>query len=177
AGLTHAKILLDTLLIVGAVTALSWYFFLAPLILRSAASWQAKVVELAYPVADLVGCFALVVVRLRPHRDVGQRVVLGLLLLPAGCLILADSGTLWLRMYAPSRSYALPNLLFTLASLLLPLAGLLQYRMLRRPMVVEGGLLQRQRSDMHHDLRTCLRLLLPFVVALLAGVALETKIL
>src|SRR5262249_31683316 len=90
---------------------------------------------------------------------------------------LADSWTLWLRLYAPSRSYALPNLLFTLASLLLPLAGLLQYRMLRRPMVVEGGLLQRQRSDMHHDLRTCLRLLLPFVVALLAGVALETKIL
>jgi signal transduction histidine kinase len=173
AGLARAKLLLDTLLVMGAVTAVSWYFFLAPLFERSSASWQAKAVELAYPVADLGGCFALAVVLLRPYRDVRHGVVLRLLLLTAGCLILADTWMLWLRLYAPSGSDALPNLLFVLASLLLPLAGLMQYRLLQRPGMVERRRTPRERSLKQQDLRACIRLLLPFVVALLAGVALE----
>ena len=177
AGLVYAKVLLDTLLVVGAVTVLSWYFFLAPLFARSSASWQAKAVELAYPVLGLGGCFALTVVLLRPTRDVRHVVILRLLLLTAGCLILADSWMLWLRLYAPSRSDALPNLLFVLASLLLPLAGLMQYQLLRNPRVVEGRVTHRERSVAQQDLRACFRLLLPFVVALLASVALEAKML
>src|SRR5260370_4305874 len=88
-GLAHAKVLFDTLLVVGAATALSWYFFLAPLFLSSSASWQAKAVELAYPVVDLGGCFALAVDLLRPNRDVRHTVGLRLPFPTARCLILA----------------------------------------------------------------------------------------
>jgi signal transduction histidine kinase len=176
AGLAYAKLLLDTLLVVGAVTSLSWYFFLSPLFQRSAASWQAKAVELAYPVLDLGGCFALAVVLLRPNRDVRHAVVLRLLLLTAGCLILADSWMLWLTLYAPFRSDVVPNLLYVLASLLLPLAGLVQYRLLRTPREVHVRPSHREPSLIQQDLRTCFRLLLPFAVALLTSVALEAKI-
>jgi signal transduction histidine kinase len=175
AGLARAKVLFDTLLVMAAVTALSWYFFLAPLFQSSSASWQAKAVELAYPVADLGGCFALAVVLMRPHRDVRHRVVLRLLLLTAGCLIVADSWSLWLRLYAPSRSDALPNLLYVVASLLLPVAGLVQYQLLHQLRAVGGRMTQRERSLKQQDLSACLRLLLPLVVAVLAGIALASR--
>lgn len=175
AGLAYAKLLLDTLLVVGAVTSLSWYFFLSPIFQRSSASWQAKAVELAYPIMDLGGCFALAVVLLRPNRDVRHAVVLRLLLLTAGCLILADSWMLWLRLYAPSRSDALPNLLYVLASLLLPLAALVQYRLVRTPRDVTVRPTHREPSLIQQDLGTCFRLLLPFAIALLTSVALEAK--
>jgi signal transduction histidine kinase len=177
-GLARTKLLLDVLLVMGAVTVLSWFFFLAPLFARSSASWQAKVVELAYPVADLAGCFALAVVLLRPNRDVRHRTILRLLLVTAGCLILADSWTLWIRLYAPSQPAALPILVFILAALLLPLAGLVQYRLAwRMPWAAEGRVAKKERSLNEQDLVECARLLLPFAAALLAGVAVEVRML
>jgi signal transduction histidine kinase len=176
AGLPRAKMFLDTLLVMGAATALSWYFFLAPLFLRTAASWQARVVELAYPVADLGGCFALAVVLLRPHRDWRHGVILRLLLVTAGCLILADSWMLWLRLYAPSQPRTLPNLVYVVASLLLPLAGLVQYRLARyTPRVVERRVRRGELSLKQQDLRRCFRLLLPFLAVLVAAVILEVE--
>src|SRR5260370_35276187 len=53
AGLAYAKVLVDTLLVAGAVTALPWDFFLAPLFASSSPSPHAQPVELAYPRSDL----------------------------------------------------------------------------------------------------------------------------
>jgi signal transduction histidine kinase len=176
AGLARAKAFLDTLLVMGAVTTLSWYFFLAPLFLRTSASWQTRVVELAYPVADLGGCFALLVVLLRPSRDLRHGVILRLLLLTAGCLILADSLSLWLRLYAPSQPEAVPNLVYVLATLLLPLAGLVQYRLaLHKPWVVKVHVKQQELSLQQHDLRRCFWLVLPFGAVVLVAVVLEAQ--
>jgi hypothetical protein len=177
AELARAKLLFDTLLVMGAVTAVAWYFFLAPLFQRSSASWPAKAVDLAYVVVDLGGCFALVVVLLRPKADVRYEVVLRLLLFTAVCLILADAWTLGLRLYAPSGSAAFPTLLYGLAALLLPLAALVQYRLLQHPWLVAGRAMPKERSVHQRDLRACLRLLLPFVAALVAGLAIEAHML
>lgn len=178
AGLARAKVLLDTLLMMGAATALSWYFFLAPLFMQSAASWLAKAVNLAYPVADLGGFFALTVVLLRSDRHSDHTVILRLLLVATACLILADSWMVGLRLYAPSQSGALPDLLFLIASLLLPLAGLVQFRLAQRASLApaERHLARPGLSSQRQDLSGCLRFLLPFVAVLLASIAIEARI-
>jgi signal transduction histidine kinase len=179
-GLARAKVLLDTLLVMGAVTALSWYFFLAPLFMRSSATWLAKATGLAYPVADLGGCFALTVILLRLGFHAEDSAILRLLLVAAACLILADSWMIWLRLYAPSQAGALPDLLFLIASLLLPLAGLVQLRLAQRSsldVAVHPVAQQGSPNPMRQDLIGAFRFLLPFIIVLLACIAIEARIL
>ncbi len=176
--MSSIKALLDILLVMGAAAALSWYFFLAPLVMRSAASGLDKAVTLAYPVMDLGGFFALTVVLLRPDRQVGHSAILWLLIAAAAFLILADSWMVWLRLYAPSQSGALPDLWYLIASLLLPLAGLVQFRSAQRApkALAERYLTRAGLSSPWQDLRGCLRFLFPFGAVLLASIAIEAQI-
>lgn len=178
-GLERAKMLLDTFVVMGAVIALSWYFLLAPLSARSSASWFAGATQLAYPLLDLGGCFMLTVILMRRMCRAEERAVLRLLLLGAACLIIADSWMAWLRLYAPSQSGALPDLLFLIASLLLPLAGLVQLRVAQQapPALAGRPVFQKSWNIRHQDLIGCFRFLLPFGIVLLAGIAIETRIL
>jgi hypothetical protein len=59
--------LLDSLLWIGTAAALSWYFILAPLFIRSKLSPLARAVSLAYPLGDLLVLFGLAMILLYPH--------------------------------------------------------------------------------------------------------------
>ncbi len=174
----RVKVLLDTLLLLGAATALSWYFFLTPLFLRSTASWPAKAVSLAYPLLDLGGFLALLVVLLHPTHSFGQCTILRWLLTATAFLILADSWRVWQRLYASGHTDAVPDLLFLIASLLLLLAGLAQFRLAQRipaagaARPVASGLPRFRRGD----LLRAFRFLLPFLAVLFVSSAIEAKL-
>ena len=178
-GLARAKLVLDTCLVMGAATGLSWYFLLAPMFLGSTLPWPGTVVTLAYPIGDLGGIFALTVMFLRSDHRYRQRAMLQLLVVVALCLILADSWMAWLHVSARSPVDRLPDLVFLLASLLLPLAGLMQYRALQREPVNAAVQVEIHDEVRHqrHDLLESLRFLFPFAAVLLACVAIEARIL
>jgi signal transduction histidine kinase len=178
-GLARTKLMLDTCLVMGAATGLSWYFLLAPIFLGSTLPWPGKAVTLAYPIGDLGGMFALTVMFLRAGRRHGQRSILQVLVVVALCLILADSWMAWLHLSARSTLDRLPDLVFLLASLLLPLAGLTQYRALQREPVKLAGQVEVRAGARRptHDLLESLRFLSPFAAVLLACVSIEARIL
>src|SRR5262249_4005214 len=70
---------LDGLLFMGAATAFSWYFILAPLYAQSDISPAARSVSMAYPVGDLFVLFGLTMALLRPSRYEADRLMLGVL--------------------------------------------------------------------------------------------------
>ena len=172
------RVFLDTLLLLGAAATLSWYFFLTPLFTRSTAPWTAKAVSLAYPLLDLGGCLALIIVLMRPNHPVGQCTILRWLLTATAFLILADSWRVWLRLYAPLHADAGPDLVYLIASLLLLLAGLAQFRLAQRTpaagaaRLVASTPLRFRRGD----LLSAFRFLLPFLAVLLVSSAIEAKL-
>lgn len=178
-GLARVKLVFDTCLVMGAATGLSWYFLLAPISLGSTLPWLGTAVTLAYPIGDLGGIFALTVMFLRSDHRYRQRAVLQLLVAVALCLILADSWMAWLHVSAQSPVDRLPDLVFLLASLLLPLAGLMQYRALQHEPVntaVQVEIHDEVRRQ-RHDVLESLRFLFPFAAVLLACGAIEARIL
>src|SRR5262249_19856050 len=82
---------LDGLLLMGAATALSWYFILSPIYAHSGLSPLARSVSMAYPVGDLFVIFALTTTLLRPRRSQGDRLVLGVLVMAVISLLSADA--------------------------------------------------------------------------------------
>ncbi|HEY7348030.1 MAG TPA: HAMP domain-containing sensor histidine kinase [Ktedonobacterales bacterium] len=177
--LNRAKLALDTLLVIGAAAALSWDLLLAPIFMRSATPWLGKAVNLAYPVGDLAGIFVLSVLLLRSGRRYGRGAILSLLILVALCLIIADSWAAWLHLYVRNDPGRLPDLLFLIASLLLPLAALMQFRFARREPVTTTA--QRETHAAvgfkRKDVLESIRFLLPFAAVLLASLGLEAHLL
>jgi diguanylate cyclase (GGDEF)-like protein len=69
--LARLRILLDSLIIMAIVTTLSYYFLLAPLLVKGHGTLEAKVVGGIYPALDLVLMLSVLVVALRS----GERVL------------------------------------------------------------------------------------------------------
>ncbi len=169
-------VFLDALLWIGTAAALLWYFLVASLFLASGLSLLAKVVSLGYPVADLFLLLALFLILLRPlHSNVDQRVV-GILIAAVVCLIMADSGAIWLILH-PAHVYRTGNwsdLLWVTSDLLVPLAALVQLRSAQRASGWDrylGAQVRAPHGPTWDDLTAALRLFLPIVAALLASVA------
>ena len=133
----------------------------------------AKTASLGYPVADLFLLLALLRVLLRPLRTVEDR--------PSSahrssvaCLIVADVGAILLTLHpATSTGRTVPHFFWLAADLLIPLAAIVQVRVVQRqglgvPPVPESQ--DRQGHDAE-DVRAVLRLFLPLVAALLASSA------
>ena len=166
------RVILDCLLLMGAATALSWYFLLAPLYLQSQEAVVGKVINLVYPIGDLSVLFGLTVALVYRRCQVARAVLL-LLIVAVICLVIADSWSAWLLLY-PSHVYHTgnpPDFFWTTFDLLVPLAGLVQIRLMQRaletppPTRVEQFNRQLVQRD---DFREVFRVLGPFVVALLA---------
>lgn len=127
-GITRAKVVLDSLLLMAAGTALSWYFFLAPLYLQSGQSVLGKATNLAYPVGDLGLLFGLSVVSARQGSREAGRIALNILIASAVFLIIADSWFLSLNLYSMDHAGDPPDGFWIVCYLLFALAGLVQFR-------------------------------------------------
>lgn len=88
--LTRSRVSLDSLMLMVAVVTFSWYFILGPTILQSYDSLFAKLVGAAYPLADLVLVFCLLLLWSRT-RTPELRSVMWLLSLGLAVVVLTDS--------------------------------------------------------------------------------------
>jgi signal transduction histidine kinase len=181
---SRTKVVVDTLLWMGAVTALSWFFILEPIYAHGGESPLGKLVSLAYPVGDLAVIFALTLALMRASRGQADRLVLYVLVVAAIFLIFADSWYAALLVQSTvvqELAYA-PNLLWIVAYLLVGLAGLIQLRLMGHisslPGPTHDEVAKRGKDTLpelsaqqlqRDDLIRSLRVLIPFLAALLAS--------
>ncbi len=169
----HWKVVFDSLLLMGAAMALSWYFLLAPLYLNSREPALGKVVNIAYAAGDLGLLFGLILI-LVPHRQergkAGQMALI-LLILAVSVLIFADVWYAWLNLNGFYTRASLPVVFWQLATLLAALAGLTHLRLIRYDPLPAHPLpapLPAMPPGKDH-LREVARFVSPLLVALLAG--------
>ena len=170
----RVRVILDCLLLMGAASALSWYFILSPIYLQSGESIPGKLVNLAYPLADLCLLFGLTVALIYRRCSVARMVLL-LLIAAVVCLVIADAWSAYVILY-PQHTYRTghPSDLFWMAFyLLVPLAGLLALRLAQRG-EAEREALRFAEARRHpfgaQDLKGVFRFLSPFAAALFASV-------
>jgi signal transduction histidine kinase len=169
-------LIVDGLLLMGGATALSWYFILQPMTAASGWSTLERAISLAFPIGDLAVLFGLTLILLRPSRYEADRLVLSILVVATACLFVADFWAAW-HLLNSSQPYTTgnPSDVFWLPfHLLVPLAALVQLRLMRHAPVAHGMLAiteQNGQPPERQDLVASLRLFLPILVALLASVA------
>jgi signal transduction histidine kinase len=171
----RALLVLDGCLLLGAAFALSWYFLLAPIYLDSQETLLGKLVHLSYPVGDLAIFFGLAVIWIHYREYALERAVLGLLLVAIACLVVGDTWTALYLLHAPSYQAGGPPDLFWLAFyLLLPLAGLVLFRLTQRALAsgFTGPRREPPPNFRRHDLLAGLRVTSPVAAAWLAGIVL-----
>lgn len=167
---TRVKVLLDCLLVVGAATALSWYFLLEPLYLQSRESLLGKITNLAYPVGDL-GVLVGLVLMFAYRRSVGKSILV-LLMGAIACLMLADSWSASMTLHANYLGGNPPDLFWMICYLLFPLAALTQLRLAQRELATtpEKKLPDAiNASPLGGAVIGSFRFLFPLLAALLAG--------
>lgn len=174
--MSRVKMVLDCLLMIVAVTALSWYFLLAPLYLRSGQPLLGKITNLAYPVGDLGVLFGLILALFWRRRM--ERPVLSLLVLALICLAAADSWFTFVDLHTVYVSGGPPDVFWMACYLLFPLAGLWQLRLVQ----IEGA--KKREGKLEESVRESalecqvigsFRFLFPFVAALLTGGAIVIR--
>jgi hypothetical protein len=165
APIARAKVVLDSLLLMAAGTALSWYFFLAPAYTASGESALGKATNLAYPVGDLGLLFGLVVALSRQHQSSLERITLRILIVAVVFLIGADTWYAYARSYLIYTAGDLPDVFWIMCYLLFGFAGLVQYRLARRQ--------TRQHPESSADVllppNNKFGLFFPFIAAVLAS--------
>src|SRR5262249_45057540 len=129
----RALVALDASLLVGAAFALSWYFLLAPIYADSHVTPLGKLVSLSYPLGDLAIFCALTLIWLRYREYEVDRAVVVLLLAAIASLVVADTWLASLMLEAVSYQSGSPSDLFWMVFyLLVPLLGLVQFRLTQR---------------------------------------------
>jgi signal transduction histidine kinase len=173
---SRVVMILDGLIVMGAATALSWFFLLEPLYVEGEMTPLAQDLRLAYPVADLFVLFGLTLTLMRPSRYQADRLVLAVLVWAVASLVAADS---WASTYllSPTRAYRAgshPDLLWGGFYLLIPLAALVQVRLIqhRPPRTVE---VPNGPGPLRRDIVASLRLFTPLVVGLLVTTLIEIQ--
>jgi hypothetical protein len=89
-AITRTRIVLNSVLIMVAVTTFSWYLILGPTILQAAGTVLGKVIGTAYPLATLVLIFCLLLLVIHSH-DHTIRLVVFILGLAFMIIVLTDS--------------------------------------------------------------------------------------
>ncbi|HEV2461970.1 MAG TPA: histidine kinase dimerization/phospho-acceptor domain-containing protein, partial [Ktedonobacterales bacterium] len=129
--LPRVRTLLDAVLWMSAVTALSWYFVLLPIARETGASALSKYISMYYQVGDLVLFYGLVMALARPRRTTLGLVVISLISLAAATLFVADTWAAVLLLHPPHtyRTGSWPDLFWFSCYLLFPLAAVVRLRL------------------------------------------------
>ncbi len=168
------KVVLDSLLLTAAGTALSWYFILAPIYSMSTQSGWGKATNLAYPVGDLLLLVGLALVFTR-HRVTGfiSYIMVGVLL-----LMIADSWFAYLNLSGQFQSGLPPDLFWLASYLVLALAGLVKLRQMQRATAHERSISPEKQPNappFARGWKGTLRIFTPFLAAFLASIAIVGK--
>jgi signal transduction histidine kinase len=170
----RARVVLDACLLMGAAFALSWFFLLAPIYMNSRESLPGKLVNLSYPVGDLTVLFGLTMIWLQARQSWVERVVVAFLIASIVCLVVADSWVASLLLNTSSYQTGSPPDLFWLAFyLLVPLAGLVRFRVAQQ---APAGASQPPTNLRWKDFLASLRFISPIAAVLLACVVLILQV-
>ena len=125
------RTLVDGLLWMSSITALTWYFVLDPIAAEHGVTQLAKTVGMGYQVGDLVLFYGIVLVLMQRHQTIADRLISSLLCVAFACLLIADTWAAVLLVTPPHtrRSGSPPDLFWSICYLLLPLAGLVRLRL------------------------------------------------
>ncbi len=176
-GIRRARVALDACLLLGSAFALSWYFLLAPIYLSNRETLLGRLVDLSFPVGALAVLLGLSVLLVR-YREYGvERAVVALLIAASSCLVVADVWEAVILLHTSSYPSGSPPDLFWLAfSLLILLAGLVQFRLTQD---APASVRPRQLSpDEQHtplgrqDLLAVIRSVVPMAAVLLTSAVL-----
>lgn len=177
-GIVRVKVVLDSILLMAAGTALSWYFILAPIYSSSGESALGKATNLAYPVGDLGLLFGLAVVVVRQgSRDAG-RSALRILIVSVVALILADSWYAYLGLANAYQAGSPPDAFWIICYLLFALAGLARWRMAQREAATASMNPGRRETRASTPARQVVRifwLLVPVIAAIAASALIVTR--
>jgi signal transduction histidine kinase len=129
--LPGVRIIVDGLLWMSAVTALSWYLVLLPLSLQTREPPLGKSISMYYQVFDLVLFYGLVMALTSTHRTTRDLMTISLLSLAVISLFVADTWAALLLLY-PTYTYRTgspPDLFWFICYLLIPLVSLVRLRL------------------------------------------------
>jgi signal transduction histidine kinase len=179
-GALHWKVLFDSLLLMAAATALSWYFVLAPLYLDSQEPVLGRAINIAYASGDLALLFglALLLVPRRAHPDQAERVALGILAAATVFLIVGDTWYAWLNLSHRYTPAAPPALFWLIATVLAALAAVAQLRLVQSqpsPAQAQPRVSLDALPGQSRVLQEVARVLLPFLAGLLASGAIALR--
>lgn len=118
----RTRVAFDGLMTMTAVVTLSWYFVLGPTVLQSAASPLGQVVGAAYPLADLLLIFCLVLLWAR-STDRALRPPMATLALALGVIVVADSVFGWQQLHGAYHTGGLLDATWPLGYMVVALAA------------------------------------------------------
>jgi signal transduction histidine kinase len=167
------RTMLDGLLWMSAITALSWYFVLWPIARQTGVSPLAKPVSMLSQIGDLVIFYGLIVALAQPRRTSRAVLIISLLSLAFVSLFVGDTWAT-VQLFHPPQTYRggnWPDLFRFICYLLLPLASLVRLRLppgefLARPPAPAERLSWR-------DLLEGISFVLPSLVVVAAAVAID----
>jgi signal transduction histidine kinase len=163
------RTMLDGLLWMSAITALSWYFVLLPIHLRMQPA-LARHISMGYQLGDLVLFYGLVVALARPRRTSRERLVIFLFSLGVASLFVGDTWAI-VQLFRPPHTFrggSVPDLFRSIFYLLFPLACLVRLRL------IPAELLPRPRAPTARltwrDMLDGTNFVLPSIAGVAAGV-------
>jgi len=167
--LGKAKLLLDTIIVLGSVMALSWYFVLQPLYAQADTGWLAKAIGLAYPLGDLGIVFCALVIMARSSGDRILKTSMSFLVSGVIGLAFADTVFAYLTLHERYQTGSFNDPGWAFGWLLIGYAAALQLWH-RRPAggIGEAGALisPSLEEETATYSRSALRILFPFLAAL-----------
>jgi signal transduction histidine kinase len=122
------RVIVDGVLWMSAVTALTWYFVLLPLSRLTREPPLGKGTSILHQVADLVLFYGIVVLLAHPHHTPYERLLASLVALAVLSLFIADTWAALLLLHPPYtyRTGSAPDLFWFIFYVLVPLVGLVQ---------------------------------------------------
>jgi signal transduction histidine kinase len=163
------RTLVDGLLWMGSVSALTWYFILDQIAAKHGEPQLAKIISMVYQVGDLVIFYGIVLVLMQRHHTTADRLVNAILCVAFACLFIADTWAAVLLLTPPHihQPGSPPDLFWSICYLLLPLAGLVRLRLTPAeiPPRPEGSSLGQSWRDLWHGTQ----FVLPGVAALVTS--------
>ena len=168
--LPRVRTLLDAVLWMSAITALSWYFVLLPTARQTDAPALSKTISMFYQVGDLILFYGFVMALARPRHTTRQLVVIALISLAAASLFVADTWAAVLLLHPPYtyRTGSWPDLFWFTCYLLIPLAAVVRLRL--TPAEIPSTPVSRAEPLSWQDMLAGITFIAPSVVVVAASV-------
>jgi hypothetical protein len=174
-GIRRARLAVDACLLLGSAFALCWFFLLAPMYLNSRETLLDTLVNLSFTVGALAILLGLAVLFIRYREYAVDRVVVTLLIAASMCLVVADVWHAVILLHTSSYPSGSPPDLFWLTfTLLVVLAGLVQFRLTQyAPASVRARQLSQQHTPLGRpDLMAVIQSTVPVAAVLLVSAVL-----